>query len=43
MLDQTVFGFNNDPRVKKAAQDAVEHYGSGCSSSRFLNSLETAL
>ena len=30
-------GLTNDPRVKKAAQDAIEHYGSGCSGSRFLN------
>lgn len=30
-------GLTNDPRVKKAAIDAVEKYGSGCSGSRFLN------
>ena len=30
-------GLTGDQRVKKAAQDAIEHYGSGCSGSRFLN------
>lgn len=30
-------GLTSDPRVKKAAVDAVEKFGSGCSGSRFLN------
>ncbi len=30
-------GLTADPRVKKAAQDAVEKYGTGCTGSRFLN------
>jgi 8-amino-7-oxononanoate synthase len=30
-------GLTTDPRVKKAAIDAVEKYGSGCAGSRFLN------
>jgi len=30
-------GLTSDPRVKKAAIEAVEKYGSGCSGSRFLN------
>lgn len=30
-------GLTSDPRVKKAALDAVEKFGSGCSGSRFLN------
>jgi 8-amino-7-oxononanoate synthase len=30
-------GLTQDPRVKKAAVDAVEKYGSGCTGSRFLN------
>jgi len=30
-------GLTNDPRVKKAAIDATEKYGSGCAGSRFLN------
>jgi 8-amino-7-oxononanoate synthase len=30
-------GLTNDPRVKKAAIEATEKYGSGCSGSRFLN------
>lgn len=30
-------GLTNDPRVKEAAKDAVERYGSGCAGSRFLN------
>ena len=30
-------GLTSDPRVKKAAQDAVEKYGTGCTGSRFLN------
>ncbi len=30
-------GLTNDPRVKKAAADAVLKYGSGCAGSRFLN------
>ncbi len=30
-------GLTSDPRVKKAAVEAVETFGSGCSGSRFLN------
>jgi 8-amino-7-oxononanoate synthase len=30
-------GLTNDPRVKKAAIDAIEKYGTGCAGSRFLN------
>lgn len=30
-------GLTNDPRTKKAAKDAIERYGTGCSGSRFLN------
>jgi len=30
-------GLTQDPRVKKAAQDAIEQFGSGCTGSRFLN------
>jgi 8-amino-7-oxononanoate synthase len=30
-------GLTSDPRVKKAAIDAVKEFGSGCSGSRFLN------
>jgi len=30
-------GLTNHPEVKKAAIDAIEHYGTGCSGSRFLN------
>ncbi len=30
-------GLTQDPRVKKAAMEAVEKYGSGCTGSRFLN------
>jgi 8-amino-7-oxononanoate synthase len=30
-------GLTTDPRVKKAAQAAIEKYGSGCAGSRFLN------
>ena len=30
-------GLTNHPRVKKAAQEAVEQYGTGCAGSRFLN------
>lgn len=30
-------GLANDPRVKKAAIDAIEKYGTGCAGSRFLN------
>ncbi|MGE5494820.1 MAG: aminotransferase class I/II-fold pyridoxal phosphate-dependent enzyme [Burkholderiales bacterium] len=30
-------GLTNDPRTKKAANDATELYGTGCSGSRFLN------
>ena len=30
-------GLTNDPRVKKAAIEATQKYGSGCAGSRFLN------
>ena len=30
-------GLTQDPRIKKAAIEAVEKYGSGCTGSRFLN------
>jgi len=30
-------GLTTDPRVKKAAMDAIAKYGSGCAGSRFLN------
>jgi len=30
-------GLTQDPRVKKAAVDAIEKYGSGCTGSRYLN------
>ena len=30
-------GLTNHPEVKKAAMEAIEKYGSGCSGSRFLN------
>jgi 8-amino-7-oxononanoate synthase len=30
-------GLTSDPRVKQAAAEALEKYGSGCSGSRFLN------
>ena len=30
-------GLSNHPRVKKAAIQAIEKYGTGCSGSRFLN------
>jgi 8-amino-7-oxononanoate synthase len=30
-------GLTNDPRTKKAAIEALEQYGTGCSGSRFLN------
>ena len=30
-------GLTNDPRIKKAAVDAINKYGSGCAGSRFLN------
>ena len=30
-------GLLSDKRVKKAAEDAIEHYGTGCTGSRFLN------
>ena len=30
-------GLTTDPRVKQAAIDAIEKYGSGCAGSRFLN------
>lgn len=30
-------GLTQDPRVKKAAQEAIDRFGSGCTGSRFLN------
>src|SRR5690625_5387757 len=30
-------GLTSDPRVKAAAIDAIERYGTGCTGSRFLN------
>lgn len=30
-------GLVSDPRVRKAASDAIEQYGTGCTGSRFLN------
>jgi 8-amino-7-oxononanoate synthase len=30
-------GLTSDPRVKQAASDAIEKYGTGCTGSRFLN------
>ncbi|MFL9485472.1 serine palmitoyltransferase [Chitinophagaceae bacterium LWZ2-11] len=30
-------GLTNHPRIKKASQDAIEKYGTGCAGSRFLN------
>lgn len=30
-------GLTNDPRVIKAAHEALDKYGSGCAGSRFLN------
>lgn len=30
-------GLTNDPRVMKAAQDAITKYGTGCTGSRYLN------
>lgn len=30
-------GLTQDPRVKQAAVEAINHYGSGCTGSRFLN------
>jgi 8-amino-7-oxononanoate synthase len=30
-------GLTNHPEVKRAAQDAIERYGTGCAGSRFLN------
>jgi len=30
-------GLTSDPRVKQAAKDAIEKYGTGCTGSRFLN------
>lgn len=30
-------GLTQDPRIKKAAQNAIEEFGSGCTGSRFLN------
>jgi 8-amino-7-oxononanoate synthase len=30
-------GLTSDPRVKEAAKDAIDEYGTGCTGSRFLN------
>jgi len=30
-------GLTQDPRIKKAAQQAIDEFGSGCTGSRFLN------
>ena len=30
-------GLTSDPRVKRAAQEAIDKYGTGCTGSRFLN------
>lgn len=30
-------GLTQDPRIKKAANEAIERYGSGCTGSRYLN------
>ncbi|WP_316798252.1 serine palmitoyltransferase [Pedobacter frigidisoli] len=30
-------GLTNHPKIKKAAQEAIEKYGTGCAGSRFLN------
>src|SRR5512135_1899425 len=30
-------GLTMDPRVRKAAKEAIDHYGTSCTGSRFLN------
>src|SRR6202166_2003652 len=30
-------GLTNHPKVKEASKKAIDHYGTGCSGSRFLN------
>ncbi|MCK5106801.1 MAG: aminotransferase class I/II-fold pyridoxal phosphate-dependent enzyme, partial [Elusimicrobiales bacterium] len=37
MGSNNYLGLANDPRMKKAASDAIEKFGSGCTGSRFLN------
>lgn len=37
MGSNNYLGLANDPRMKRAAQEAVEHWGTGCAGSRFLN------
>ena len=37
MGSNSYLGLTNHPRVKKAAIEAIEKYGSGCAGSRFLN------
>jgi len=37
MGSNSYLGLTTHPRVKKAAVDAIEKYGSGCAGSRFLN------
>jgi len=37
MGSNSYMGLTNDPRIKEAAKDALEKYGSGCAGSRFLN------
>ena len=37
MGSNSYLGLTNPPRVKKAAVDAIDKYGSGCAGSRFLN------
>ncbi len=37
MGSNSYLGLTTHPNVKKAAQDALEKYGSGCAGSRFLN------
>ncbi|MCK4935399.1 MAG: pyridoxal phosphate-dependent aminotransferase family protein [Elusimicrobiales bacterium] len=37
MGSNNYLGLANDPRMKKAATDAIEKFGSGCTGSRFLN------
>jgi len=37
MGSNNYLGLADDPRMKKAAEDALEHYGTGCAGSRLLN------
>ncbi len=37
MGSNSYLGLTTHPKVKKAAQDAIDKYGSGCAGSRFLN------